>query len=102
MMNSDPFDSPMEDIPTMSERDEDAYNAHMNAIAEAASLAVKTDTEIQIDQLHDLLANAKLNSWESGFCQSCLAWLEKNPAINRLSFKQKDVLGKTVSKHFHS
>lgn len=102
MMNSDPFDSPMDDIPTLSEEAEAAMALQYEQEEEAKKLASKTDTEIQIDQLYDLLDNAKLNSWEIGFCTSCLSWLEKNPLLNKLSFKQKDVLGKTVSKYFCS
>jgi len=59
----------------------------------------KTDKEIQIDHLEQLLSYNKINSWERGFCTSCLTWLQSKPDA-QLSYKQKDVLGKTVSKHF--
>lgn len=59
----------------------------------------QTDEELQMDQLNQLLSSSVLNSWERGFCGSCLLWLKSKPG-NQLSYKQKAVLAKTVEKHF--
>lgn len=68
-------------------------------IEDSVAIEKKSDKEIQIDHLEQLLSYSKINSWERGFCTSCLTWLQSKPDA-QLSYKQKDVLGKTVSKYF--
>jgi len=58
----------------------------------------ETDREIQIDSLEQLLSAKVCNTWERGFCDSCLSWL-KSKADAKLSYKQKDVLTKTLFKY---
>jgi len=90
--NMDAFD--VDDIDGINTTDEDRV-----ATRDALDRDTKTDKEIQIDNLEQLLSYSKINSWERGFCTSCLTWLKSKPDA-QLSYKQKDVLGKTVAKHF--
>lgn len=87
---------PMDNVPLMKEdisfEDDDLTTVQPEADK-------KTDKDIQIDQLEQLLSYRGINSWERGFCGSCLNWLKSKPEA-QLSYKQKDVLAKTVDKHF--
>jgi len=94
------FDSPMEDIPTLSEKEEALMTKMIEAEQEyeAAADAFKTDQDIQLDNIDQLLRTCSLSSWERGFCTSIEAYL-KAKIGNRLSFKQKDVLANLVEKY---
>lgn len=85
----DPFDVPMDSIPTVNDLD----------VREEEPTMPKTDAEIQIEHMAQMLASGQLSSWETGFCQSCTKWLAADPYKNYLSYKQKDVLGKLVTKY---
>lgn len=91
-------DIPMDNIPTMSEEAEAALALMQQQEQEALSIRAKTEQEIQLDWLNQLLTTCKLNSWEKGFCESCQTWLSKS-VTNRLSYKQKDVLLKVFEKY---
>ena len=94
----DDFDNiPMDNVPTVS--DAEAYEEYMDEEEAKAEAASKTESEQAIEDLEALTSSSKLNSWERGFCESCLLWLNRHPA-NKLSYKQKDVLTKTYNKHF--
>lgn len=82
----DPFDIPMDSVDDMPEKEEEPVEA-------------KTDAMIQIEHMNQMLASKQLSSWETGFCQSCVTWLSKDPYKNYLSYKQKDVLAKLVDKY---
>jgi hypothetical protein len=80
----DPFDMDMDSIP--------------DAPDDSNEVAEKTDSEIQIDQMEQLLSSKRCNTWERGFCDSCLLYLKSKPNA-QLSYKQKDVLAKTWDKY---
>lgn len=93
-------DIPMDDVPSMSEEDELKLQVLRQQEQEAAAIKSKTEQEIQLDWLNQLITSSSLNSWERGFCTSCEQWLQKS-VTNRLSYKQKDVLLKVFEKYFN-
>lgn len=91
-------DIPMDNVPTLSEQDEAALAEQMRIEQEAASIHIKSEQDIQLDCLNQLLTTCKLNSWEKGFCESCQSWLQKS-VNSKLSYKQRDVLTKVFEKY---
>lgn len=90
----DPFDMDMDAIPDAPDTaDDNLYSTEEDRANEK-----KTDSEIQIDQMEQLLASKRCNTWERGFCDSCLRFL-KSKRDAQLSYKQKDVLAKTWAKY---
>ena len=83
----DPFDIDMNDVADIEEADDDLCKPEE-----------KTDSEIQIDQMEQLLSSKRCNTWERGFCDSCLRYLRSKQGA-QLSYKQKDVLAKTWAKY---
>lgn len=93
------------EVDEFDEVDEELLSMDMDSIPdpeddyETVEEIKKTDKEIQIEQMEELLSSRKCNSWERGFCDSCLAYLRSKDTA-QLSFKQKYVLEQTVKKYF--
>ena len=87
----DPFDMDMDSVEDISDGEDidgiDTTDEDRIAIRNALEADKKTEQEIQLDQMDQLLKSRKCNTWERGFCDSCIAYL-KSKRDAKLSYKQ--------------